>query len=530
MSNRQEKAPTLLDDFLAWDSAKSEYAAVRSDRFSRNNRGLPSGAGADYHIRHQKDYLMLGEISRSYERNDPIIRAGLNRLTSAVVGRGFNPEPRTGDKELNDRLKDRWKAWATTPAACDASERFTFKAMEKLFFRSVIRDGDIFAVRMESGQIRAFEFDRARTPRDVKANVVHGIRIDPNFRVPLEYWFTKEQVDVNRIIERQTDMIRVPADDGSGTPKVLHLHMPDRVSQTRGVSALAPASQMIGMLDDLHFAKLVQAQSVSAYTLIKEREIDAMSLGGAAGETNDDYSMGFKRQFERFGPGQILEGEPGVRHNAFSPAVPNAEFFDHSLQILTFIAINLDLPVHCLLLDASHTNFSGFRGALDQARQRYRDLQDQFMDGFHRHVWRWQVSRFLDDPEIGSLAAQDGVDVYSVDWIAPEWQYLEPLKDVQADILALKSGITSPRRVQSARGRRWDEISSEAIEDNSQHIARAIEAAESLNTQFPQLPRPIDWREVAALPLPDGISIQVGQTEPQNNARSTDDRGSDLAD
>jgi len=37
---------------------------------------------------------------------------------------------------------------------------------------------------------------------------------------------------------------------------------------------------------------------------------------------------------------------------------------------LGILAVNLDLPLCVFLLDASETNYSGFRGAIDQARQR----------------------------------------------------------------------------------------------------------------------------------------------------------------
>jgi len=43
------------------------------------------------------------------------------------------------------------------------------------------------------------------------------------------------------------------------------------------------------------------------------------------------------------------------------------------------------------LLDASETNFSGFRGEIDQARQRWREVQSWRMGSFHGPVYEWKV-------------------------------------------------------------------------------------------------------------------------------------------
>ncbi len=46
------------------------------------------------------------------------------------------------------------------------------------------------------------------------------------------------------------------------------------------------------------------------------------------------------------------------------------------------------------LLDASETNYSGFRGAIDQARQRWREIQSWMMGSFHRPIYEWKVRQW----------------------------------------------------------------------------------------------------------------------------------------
>ena len=52
------------------------------------------------------------------------------------------------------------------------------------------------------------------------------------------------------------------------------------------------------------------------------------------------------------------------------------------------------LPLCVFLLDASETNYSGFRGAIDQARQRWREVQSWMMTSFHGPVYEWKVRQW----------------------------------------------------------------------------------------------------------------------------------------
>ena len=43
-------------------------------------------------------------------------------------------------------------------------------------------------------------------------------------------------------------------------------------------------------------------------------------------------------------------------------------------MLVGILAVNLDLPLCVFLLDASDTNYNGFRDTIDQARQRWREI------------------------------------------------------------------------------------------------------------------------------------------------------------
>jgi capsid protein len=88
------------------------------------------------------------------------------------------------------------------------------------------------------------------------------------------------------------------------------------------------------------------------------------------------------------------------------------------------------------------------------------------------------------------------VDIFAHVWHPPTWQYIEPLKDAQADALRIDKNLTSPRRLQAERGHDWRTIAKEIVADRVALIETALEAAADLNSRYPEAL--IDWRELVS--------------------------------
>lgn len=64
----------------------------------------------------------------------------------------------------------------------------------------------------------------------------------------------------------------------------------------------------------------------------------------------------------------------------------------------------------------------------------------------------------------GALDA-DPAQVRPVQWIPPRWDWVDPLKDIQAQVLAMEAGITSRRKVVEATGYDIEEVDRENAAD-----------------------------------------------------------------
>lgn len=519
-------SPTLAD---AFDKMQADYSAAKMSRFRRRRVGyVAMGSAADYHYAIQTDFLRILESARDMDRNDVIIGALVDRAVTNLIQDGMCVEPETGDEGLDAELRERWKEWAEDPELCDAQQEANFADMEALACRHMLVDGDIFTLLTDVGALQLIEAHRLRTPTNTTRNVVHGVMLDDKRR-RVEYWITREIISPLMQIARVSDIIRYPARDSEGYRQVLQIYNPKRVTQTRGVSVFAPIFDAAGMFEDINFAKLVQQQVVSCFAVFRERELawrsdDPGQMGTRSTEAMDD---GTTRTLEGISPGMQVKGQPGEKLTGFSPQVPNETFFPHMKLILTLMSINMGLPLVVALLDASETNFSGFRGAVDQARMGWRRNQNALIGRFHRPVWRYKVRDWLtEDAQMRLAAEKTGVDIFCHRWTPPAWPYIDPLKDASTDLLRQRNALASPSGIQNEHGGDWDKLSSEIVRDNQLAIRKAKKAAAELNAEFPDDP-PVNWRELLSLPTPDGVQVNltgVDETQAQPAGNSPGDK------
>jgi lambda family phage portal protein len=499
-----------------WGDLRADFRAGKDTRFTSRLAGhSSSGSGADYHYRNETQFLHMMERARHYQRNDPIVGQGVRRLVANIVQDGFTLDVDTGDEALDKDLTDRWKEWACTADLCHSEGEFTFSQMEQLALSAAVVDGDVFALPLTEGRLQMVEAHRCRTPKGTTRNVVHGVLMDEAARRQ-EYWFTKEDLDPNRQLLKVSDIKPYPArDPKTGQRQVLHIYQPYRFSQRRGVTALAPVSDTVGMHDDIQFATLVKAQMAALIAILHERGPNWTPGGDQQKGDRETETLtgGHTRTIEGVSAGLEIFSDIDEKLTAFSPNIPSPEFFPHAMMVLTFIAINLDMPVHVLLLDPSKTNFSGWRGAIDQARLRFKQIQKWFAECFHTPIYRWKLRQWAQrEPALRSRL--DDRTLYLHRWNPPQFPYIEPLTDASADLLQQRNALNSPRRLQAARGREWPEIAREIVADNGMAIVLALEKAAEINGQFPDAK--VHWRELVSLPTPDGVNVTIGQPQQQS--------------
>lgn len=529
---RRKNKDRLMGSMADVSDARSDYnMANRSGAQRRKRRGVPSqGAGADYHYRSESDYLWLGELAWELYRNNMALGSITDRAIENQLQGGFSYDPKTGDNKLDEELKAWWREESGDPRRCDPDGELCFAEQEEIALRSTLVAGDIFGVPLMDGQVDLIESHRCRSPsRKTRENIVHGIEFVPGSRRRSAYWFLKDEVDPNKQIRKQ-DLYPLHAWDDDGERNVFHVRVTKRAKQTRGITAYTPLFDVAGYHDDVQFLKMVQARAASLFVFVRQRstEFDPAYMaaetrfGSDVSVTASETTADNDRQYQEVAAGSDLRSLPGETINPWSSNIPNPEFFPHAKMLLTFIGINLGMPLVMAMMDASETNFSGYRGAVNQARIGFKANQRRIIRRWHTPYMRFKLFKRAENDSTfnrhlqRSLNPATKIDVLAHEWNPPNWPYIEPTKDATADLIRESNMLVSPRKRCQERGIDHEDLVRETVADRMFAIKTAVKASQSLNDEFAlEDGERVRWRDLAPLPAPERVSITVSDNQPQ---------------
>jgi capsid protein len=397
----------------------------------------------------QSERVKLIGTTRELHRNFALARWMLNRHLDYVSTFSFKAQ--NGNPVLDDQIERLMKWWAK-PRNCDAAERHSLHHIMRMSEARRTLDGDILLLKLSDGHIQPIEGDRCKTivgsDKIDPAQFVHGVQVDARGRA--KAYCIGKRLNDGFVFDR---LLRAEY--------VEHHGYFDRFDQVRGISPMAAA---INALQDVYegfdyaLAKMKISQLIGLTTFGKGDELgtttgtDADSDGVNDSEFQIDFGKGpwhFDLDNEDKSP-EIVES-----HN------PSQEFQAFSKIMIGVCLKALDIPFS--FYDEAYTNYSGARQALLQyehsaaiKRQDNRDLLDR--------LTAWRMRLFVED---GELILPGGMFVRDLkwDWIPRGLPWIDPLKEVNANIAALQAGLTSRQRICKERGEDFYEITDERQEE-----------------------------------------------------------------
>ena len=154
---------------------------------------------------------------------------------------------------------------------------------------------------------------------------------------------------------------------------------------------------------------------------------------------------------------------PGEDVKFSSPADVGGGYEAFQYRTLLAVSASLGLPYHLVTGDVRQANYSSLRAELVEFRRRIGQLQHGVIaHQLCRPIW----ARWLETVQLaGRLDFADPVAARMVQWIPPRWDWVDPLKDIQAQVLAMEAGITSRRKVVEATGYDVEEVDRENAAD-----------------------------------------------------------------
>ena len=164
-------------------------------------------------------------------------------------------------------------------------------------------------------------------------------------------------------------------------------------------------------------------------------------------------------------PGTFHQLPNGVNFETFDPQYPTSEFDSFHKSVLKGVASALGVSYTSLASDLEATSYSSIRqGALEE-RDFYRNVQQIMIDHFVRPIYEAWLSAAMEVESVFMpMATFDKFSVAS-EFRGRAWNWVDPMKEMNAAILGMKNGVISLQDVASQYGKDTEELLAEIQRD-----------------------------------------------------------------
>lgn len=399
--------------------------------------------------------------------------------------------------ELNEKLEAAWDAWGD-PSTCTVEGVLSWVDVQLLVMRTLAVDGEVFlrlrpgvegpfpfAVQLLDADLLNHELGSANPLQLPNGNDIRlGIECTPAGRRAAYHFWTAHPSEAGR---RTT--ARIPAEE------ILHLFLPFRSGQLRGVPWFAPVLLNTKMLEAYQEAEITAARIASS-------KFPVITFNPENGGDIPEPEPGQDKIPLEVSPGDPWRLNPGESLLQFDPQHPTTAFGPFVRQVNQLISAGLSVGYASLTGDLTQVNYSSIRTGLLSERDTYRRLQHWLIRHLHWPVYRAWVKYA---PLTGRIPARESGAYESVRWRPRGYQWVDPLKDIQASQIAIREGFTTRTAVCAEAG--------EDFEENLAQLAEEQKLADELGVKLPTaMPAPVPGDGAAPETDPAAAADESGRS------------------
>lgn len=368
------------------------------------------------------------------------------------------------DSGANAAIEDAFARWSQ-PAVCDVAGKRSFSDFCRAAALALARDGE-FLIRRRFGpdfgpfgfQLQMLDIDRLDTtyniaPANGRNAVIMGVELDV-YRRPVAYWLW-DRHSMDYAAPRQTRE-RVAASE------ILHGFIPVEDEQTRGIPWMHAVMRRMNDLNGYREAAIIAAR-VGASKMGFYTSPDGQPGTPAEGTDRPGEFI------SEATPGHFDVLPQGYGFTPFDPDYPHAQFDMFCKATLRGIASGLGVPYHELGNDLEGVNYSSIRAGTLASRDEWVLVQQWLIDTLLEPVFDDWLPIALAANRIvlangAPLPLAKATKFQPHRWQGRRWQWVDPLKDMTANVLAIENGLDSPQQVAARQGRDVEDVVNELAE------------------------------------------------------------------
>jgi len=404
--------------------------------------------------------------------NDPHAAGIVDGTATTVIGAGLMPHPcfDHGKIGLNDEAAKHLKgqmraAFSIWSMFADAGQRMPFGRIAFQAMRNLVQHGEYFiALPMVKDRNRPYSLAcqmihplRVKTPADkiIDGNIHDGVEIG-QYGEPVAYWVRKSEPN-GSYANLSKNFLRIPAKVGHRW-NMIHRFVGRDPEDVRGWPWLTPALKFFRDFNDLLDAELVSNIVTAAFSMFIESGAadpfdQARNMASSYETRNRSDGQTETIRYQEMVPGQIMYGDSGQKPHTIAAARPGTTFEPFTRLIKKSMASAINIPYQVAFKDMDHATFAVYRSAMLEAWRVYsmhrawmgQDLCQPIFTMVMEEAW------LRDDLEIADFYSHMH-ELTRCEWRGAPKGDIEPVKAVNADLLAIKGRIKTRAEAIAERG------------------------------------------------------------------------------
>lgn len=441
----------------AWRERMRSYDAATDERL---NAGWRVASGPAESVNGWSRGILRNR-GRDLERNSDITNAVIASKVRNIIGAGFSLQARTKNARINNLIEEQWRIW-TKARNCDVTGVQSLTQMLSMAVRRKTVDGGILFVKRYTphGSIRfslqALEVDDLdngqMAPMHQGNRVIGGIEYS-RYNRPVGYWITTYEPDGFTLNQPQY----VEAKD------VIFYFAKRRPSQVREVSDMAPMMTRIRDANEFIVAVAVKQRIEACLAVFIKRALPTPdNFGRSRMMVGKDGKISYEHL--ELGPGLISELDIGDEIQVVNPTGQASDASSFLKMFQRLIASGFGLSYESVSRDLSETNYSSARqGAIEdeltfaEDREQITAILDEIYETFIISLY---LNGYLPADTIEAVREK----YFPHEWIQRPKPWIDPLKEANAQKIALQNGLKTFQQLAAENGMDWQDQLDQIIE------------------------------------------------------------------
>lgn len=437
--------------------------------------------------------------ARDMLRNDGYIAGGAAVHKDSIVGEEYrlNAKPSSKllygtddeawDDEASEEIEMKFRMYAESPLCWPDAQRVnTLTGLVRMAVGVHVAGGEVLGAAMWKDDGRPFASNLLMIDADRLSNPRNGSTYDWRLRAgverdkhgaPIAYHIRNAHPSDPRAagLADPNTWTRVRRFNSWGRPQILHIYETMRPDQSRGVASMAAALQEMRMLKHFRKTELQRAIIAATYAANIETEFPAeaaMAMGAGQGSENGYINalmelMAAQAEFQSNAKNVHMEGAkipvfmPNTKLRIQNPGAQSPAGADFEASMLRYISAALGVSYEELSRDYTKTNYSSARASIGKSLQGMRPRKRLVADTTANFVYRLWMEEVLNYNDLECFKRRRTPSFYerqnaeffcNAEWTGAGVPMIDPMKETQADLLAIKGGLMTQETAVAKRG------------------------------------------------------------------------------